>query len=225
MTWLARTECMMSNTRQKILARLRVVPHPDISAIGEDAAESHAWDLDERVRRFTDRMTAVRAEVVETSPQTWMQTLQDLCQKKGARNLLYSAASPYGEAIGQQPPVADPVTTDLESDSWKTTLFHEIDAALTTTLGGIAETGTLMLWPDTHEPRMMSLVPPLHIAILEDDKLFNTFAEAVTAMQWSEKMPTNALLISGPSKSADIEQTLAYGVHGPKELVVLLIRH
>ena len=44
-------------------------------------------------------------------------------------------------------------------------------------------------------------------------------------MQWSDKMPTNALLISGPSKSADIEQTLAYGVHGPKELVVLLIRH
>ncbi len=35
-------------------------------------------------------------------------------------------------------------------------------------------------------------------------------------------MPTNALLISGPSKSADIEQTLAYGVHGPKELLVLV---
>jgi L-lactate dehydrogenase complex protein LldG len=36
-------------------------------------------------------------------------------------------------------------------------------------------------------------------------------------------MPTNTLLISGPSKSADIEQTLAYGVHGPKELVVILV--
>ncbi|MGD8234980.1 MAG: lactate utilization protein C [Chromatiales bacterium] len=224
MTWLARTEWMMSNARQNILARLRDAPRPDISAIGKGAAESPAWDLEERVCRFTDRMAAVRAEVVETSPETWMQALQAICEQKGARNLLYSAASPFGEAISGEPPVAHPVTTDLERGRWKTTLFHEIDAALTTTLGGIAETGTLMLWPDKHEPRMMSLVPPLHIAILEAGKLFNTFAEAVTAMRWPDGMPTNALLISGPSKSADIEQTLAYGVHGPKELVVLLIR-
>ena len=215
----------MSNARNNILARLRGAPRPDISAIGEGAAECPVWDLEERIRRFTDRMTAVRAEVIETSPANWIAALQALCEKKGARNLLYSAASPFGEAISRQPPVAHPVTTDLESVRWKATLFHEIDAALTSTLGGIAETGTLMLWPDAHEPRLMSLVPPLHIAILEEGKLFNTFAEAVAAMQWSNGMPTNALLISGPSKSADIEQTLAYGVHGPKELVVLLIRN
>jgi len=39
---------------------------------------------------------------------------------------------------------------------------------------------------------------------------------------WIENMPSNALLISGPSKTADIELTLAFGVHGPKELVVLI---
>jgi L-lactate dehydrogenase complex protein LldG len=36
-------------------------------------------------------------------------------------------------------------------------------------------------------------------------------------------MPTNLLLVSGPSKTADIQQTLAYGAHGPKELVVVLV--
>ena len=78
--------------------------------------------------------------------------------------------------------------------------------------------------PDVHEPRLMSLVPPIHIALLETDKLYTTFAEAMQEQAWVQKgMPTNALLISGPSKSADIEQTLAYGVHGPKELVVILI--
>ncbi|NCS61823.1 MAG: lactate utilization protein C, partial [Rhodoferax sp.] len=45
---------------------------------------------------------------------------------------------------------------------------------------------------------------------------------AMTAESWSAGMPTNALLVCGPSKTADIQQTLAYGAHGPKELVVLL---
>ncbi|MCW8891142.1 MAG: lactate utilization protein, partial [Sedimenticola sp.] len=48
--------------------------------------------------------------------------------------------------------------------------------------------------------------------------------DAIANEKWQEGMPTNALLISGPSKSADIEQTLAYGVHGPVELIVLLIQ-
>ena len=49
------------------------------------------------------------------------------------------------------------------------------------------------------------------------------FGEAVRTQNWTGGLPTNALLVSGPSKSADIEQTLAYGVHGPKELIVLLV--
>ena len=46
----------------------------------------------------------------------------------------------------------------------------------------------------------------------------------MTTENWISEMPSNALLISGPSKTADIEQTLVYGVHGCKELVVLLIQ-
>jgi L-lactate dehydrogenase complex protein LldG len=215
---------MMSNARQNILARLRHAPRPDISDIDAGAAESPAWDLEERIRRFTERMSAVRAEIIETTEAEWIETLKSVCGQKQLGNLLYSPATERGDRIRRQPPLETLMTYEREVEAWKSELFHTVDAAVTTTLGGIAETGTLILWPDQNEPRMMSLVPPIHIAILEAGKLFNTFAEAVATMQWASSMPTNALLISGPSKSADIEQTLAYGVHGPKELVILLIR-
>ena len=88
---------------------------------------------------------------------------------------------------------------------------------------GIAETGSLILWPDADEPRLMSLVPPLHIALLQADSIYETFAQAMHLQRWADGMPTNALLISGPSKTADIEQTLAYGIHGPRRLLVLIL--
>jgi L-lactate dehydrogenase complex protein LldG len=56
------------------------------------------------------------------------------------------------------------------------------------------------------------------------DTLHSDFYSAITAEGWTQGLPTNALLISGPSKTADIQQTLAYGAHGPRELV-LLLRH
>ncbi|MCP3869880.1 MAG: hypothetical protein GY703_17660 [Gammaproteobacteria bacterium] len=112
---------------------------------------------------------------------------------------------------------------DKALEDWKTQLFFEIDGAVTTARAGIAATGTLILWPTPAEPRTMSLVPPVHFAVLAASSLYDTFDAAPSAKGWVHGMPSNALLISGPSRTADIEQTLTYGIHGPMELVVLLI--
>jgi L-lactate dehydrogenase complex protein LldG len=62
----------------------------------------------------------------------------------------------------------------------------------------------------------------LHFVLLDVNTIHADFYSAMTTEGWSSGMPTNALLICGPSKTADIQQTLAYGAHGPRELVVLL---
>jgi len=113
---------------------------------------------------------------------------------------------------------------DRPVEAFKEQLFESIDAGLTSTSGAIAETGSLILWPSAREPRLLSLVPHIHVALLRADALYDTFWQAMRDNRWAEGMPTNALLISGPSKTADIEQTLAYGVHGPKRLIVVVIR-
>ena len=102
-------------------------------------------------------------------------------------------------------------------------MFTGTPASLTAARAAIAETGTLILWPDADEPRLMSLVPPVHIVLLDANRIYNTFFEATRTEAWKDGLPTNALLISGPSKTADIQVTLAYGAHGPKELIVLLL--
>ena len=109
-------------------------------------------------------------------------------------------------------------------ESCKDFLFDQVDAGITTTRGGIAETGSLILWPDRNEPRTLSLVPPLHIAVLDAAHLHETLHGAMRAQAWANDLPTNALLVTGPSKTADIQRLLVYGAHGPKQLVILLLR-
>ncbi|WP_020559058.1 LutC/YkgG family protein [Thiofilum flexile] len=215
----------MSEARTHIFQRLRAVPRPEVDTTGRDYVPIYDWDRAERIKRFTERMQAVRAEVHHSDRDSWLNLLADLCKAKGLTNLLVSPHTEWGQAIYQQvgefPTLQD---YDRAIEAWKHEMFYNIDASLTSTVGGIAETGSLILWPTEQEPRIMSLVPPVHFAILDTQHLYTTFAEAMQEQDWlNQGMPTNALLISGPSKSADIAQVLAYGVHGPKELVVILI--
>jgi L-lactate dehydrogenase complex protein LldG len=102
-------------------------------------------------------------------------------------------------------------------------LFDAVDASLTLARSAIADIGSLVLWPDASEPRLMSLVPPVHFVLLDADRIHADLQSALIAEAWADAMPSNVLLISGPSKTADIQQTMAYGAHGPRELVVLMI--
>lgn len=215
----------MSSARHHILQRLRAVPRPVVDTTGRDLIPSYDWDKAEKIKRFTERMQAVRAEIHLSDQQSWLMKLADLCKAKGLNNLLVSPNTLWGQSIYQSTEYFPTLKAyDQPIETWKEDMFYGIDASVTSTLGGIAETGTLILWPNVDEPRLMSLVPPVHFVILETEYLYSTFAEAMQTQDWiSQGMPTNALLISGPSKSADIAQVLAYGVHGPKELVVILV--
>lgn len=215
----------MSNARAAIFQRLNAVERPTVDVSQRESLSLFAWDKAERIRRFTERMQAVRAEVHHSDREHWLETVAEICQAKGLNNLLLSPNTEWGQAISQNTerfPTLKHYEHSIEN--WKEELFYDVDAGLTSTLGGVAETGTLILWSSSDEPRTLSLVPPIHIAILDTEQLFSTFAEAVNTQGWLEQgLPTNALLISGPSRSADIAQVLAYGVHGPKELVVVLV--
>jgi L-lactate dehydrogenase complex protein LldG len=172
-------------------------------------------------------MENVRAEFVETTESDWPKSIWDFARSQGFSTLLYGPATDAGKRLRESQPsdrAVRLVPYDRPIESCKRELFEEIDAGFTTTRGGIAETGGLIVWPSPEEPRLLSLVPPVHLALLDTAAIHDTFWQAMRSEGWARAMPPNALLISGPSKTADIEQTLAYGVHGPKRLVVFAIR-
>jgi L-lactate dehydrogenase complex protein LldG len=217
------------SARDRILARLKAgAPAsagevPDVAAwyAAHRSAESSA----EKAQRFRRFIELAHAEVHAVTRDDWTAKVREVLAARQIGKLLVAEGTAHGDAALDDLPRQgiECQVYDMAIEAWKSELFDATPASLTGARAAIAETGTLILWPDEKEPRLMSLVPPLHIVLLDAATIYNTFYEAMQREGWKDGLPTNALLISGPSKTADIQQTLAYGAHGPKELVVLLI--
>jgi L-lactate dehydrogenase complex protein LldG len=88
---------------------------------------------------------------------------------------------------------------------------------------GIAETGTLMLPSAPERPTTLNLLPDTAVVVLRATRVVGAYEEAWDLLRAAGSMPRNVMLVTGPSRSADIEQTLELGAHGPRRLHVLLI--
>jgi len=214
----------MSEARRNILARLaQAMPALPVIEERDGAPSLH---LENPVQRLVDELQQSRAEIYRVGKPDCPAKIASLIKAKSIKQLLASDAVSAAFLPGCSA-LIDSGELCVQSygetlEAFKHTLFHQVDAAITDVRAAIAETGTLVLWPDRHQPRSQSLVPPVHIALLNAADVYNSFAELMAGQQWCAGMPTNALLISGPSKTADIQQTLAYGAHGPRELVVII---
>ena len=175
------------------------------------------------VDAFETAARAWRAEVLRADAAQWPQTVQQALAQRGCRRVAIGAASPLQPGLDAALAGLQVRRFDAPLEQWKGELFDTIDAGVTGADAGIADTGTLLLRPGAHEPRALSLVPAVHVAVLMASRLYASLPAAMRALSPQAAMPSNLLLISGPSKTADIQQTLAYGAHGPKELVIVLV--
>ncbi|WP_281645836.1 lactate utilization protein [Parendozoicomonas sp. Alg238-R29] len=218
------------DSRTNILNRLRkgLGKDPSLSLSDDYGQTAHYdWDKNQRTENFITAMAAVKTEIHRTTEELWPELLVKILLEKDINCLLVSSKRETGKRMATQEFIVESgLTLQTVPDNppgLKDKLFFDIPATLTTCRSAIAETGSLVLWPDEHEPRAMSLVPPVHFVLLKAKDIYNTLADVIRQEGWAIGMPTNALLISGPSKTADIARILAYGAHGPRELIVLLV--
>ncbi len=101
--------------------------------------------------------------------------------------------------------------------------FDGLAAAVTGVAAASVETGSLALFYGPGAGRLSSLVVPVHVAVVERAQLLPTLDDFLARVRGHLGPRSAAVLVTGPSRSADIEQVITVGVHGPKELHVVFI--
>jgi len=156
------------------------------------------------------QLQSLLAEAGARSAALWQ---HDLLTRLGLRELLASAG-----------------VTQHDYDSLQTlapkeqrTLLLACDVGVTSCDLAIAETGTLMMCSGAGHERVASLLPPMHIAIVERQQIVPDLIDAMATLK-SASLPSNVTLITGPSKTGDIELQLTTGVHGPGKWRVIVIQ-
>jgi L-lactate dehydrogenase complex protein LldG len=101
--------------------------------------------------------------------------------------------------------------------------LYDFDCGITDVAYAVAETGSLVIRPTPQHPRALSLVPPIHIAIVEPRDLLPDLVDLFEKLAADPYSSSATTIITGPSKTADIEMNIVVGVHGPRLVHVFLL--
>jgi L-lactate dehydrogenase complex protein LldG len=102
-------------------------------------------------------------------------------------------------------------------------LCASADFGITSADYALADTGTLVMLASPREARLISLLPPAHIAVIPKERILTGLDELFTLLPDPAAASSSMVLITGPSRTADIEQILVRGVHGPGHISVVVV--
>jgi len=159
--------------------------------------------------RFTTQLDAVGAQ--------WTLVRGEVEAARALRRILSDAGA--RRVAGSDAPLVARLLPERLTRLTRDELFT-CDAGVTTAQWGIAETGTLVLESAREQSRLASLVPPMHVALLSTSRICASLADALARVDVASHAIT---LITGPSRTSDIELTLVVGVHGPQVVHILLL--
>jgi L-lactate dehydrogenase complex protein LldG len=101
--------------------------------------------------------------------------------------------------------------------------YAQVDVGITSADYALAATGSLVVLTESSESRLLSLLPPCHIAVITRSRIVENLEELLTLLPEPTAASSAMVIITGPSRTADIEMLLVRGVHGPGEIHVVII--
>ncbi len=211
----------MSTAKEKILSRIRAANGgPAEAAVARERIKRHARQIepafdDDLAERFRGKLEAAAATVARIADD----------------NEIADEIGNYLNRLGLERRLVSSDEEILRQIDWSEAYAVESRVpggddpiGLTSALCGIAETGTLMLTSGAGRPTSLNFLPDYHIVVLRREQLLARMEDAWDRLRERDKgMPRTVNFISGPSKTADVEQTVEYGAHGPRCLHVILV--
>jgi L-lactate dehydrogenase complex protein LldG len=223
----------MSSAREAFLQQVRgavaagnraghAAPLPDRRAVGYHGAGT---DL---AARFCAELTAAGGHAHRaTGTEDAARQVLALVETRAARRVLLGGGlvlDGLGLAGRLRAAGCDVLAVNALTPATARDAFFAADVGITGVAYLIAETGSLVVVAGPDQPRAPSLLPPIHIAVAEAEQLLPDLFDLFAPQRWPDGLlPSNITLITGPSKTGDIELRLVTGVHGPGELHVVLL--
>jgi L-lactate utilization protein LutC len=187
------------SSRDEILARIRDAvgrAEGDVCPAPPAVRIAAVPEMD-RVRRFSEALAALGGTVIEVADTS--------------------------EAQRKVESIIDGSTFVSSTNPFSREACAAAEIGVTSAEYALADTGTLVYLSESGEARLLSLLPPRHIAIIERDRILSSLDEFLSKVPHPGANSSAMVLITGPSRTADIEMRLVRGVHGPGEVTVVIV--
>ena len=199
------------NARDRMLANIRAAlgdqPRPDARCpVSVQAPPVRAGALADE---FAESLSTLGGQVFQTPNEN--ATRGKIQQIVGGRSYIGSSA-PIIRACG--------FTTEFSRESCASAEFGISSADFV-----LADTGSLVFLSESQESRLISLLPPRHIAVIEKDRILGSLDELFARVPYPAAQSSSMVIVTGPSRTADIEMRLVRGVHGPGEVTVIIVNN
>lgn len=209
----------MTTAKEEILNRIAAAQKqaglPDHVEIPREYQKEGTLNADELREMLVDRLEDYKADVHVTDESGLNSTLVGILKERGCSNVVYAPGMDAGLLDGFEGTITpdDNAKDPRELDA--------VDAVVTESHVTSAQTGTIVLESnETCGRRALTLVPDRHVCIVRKDQIVYGVPEMVSRM--NPERP--ATWISGPSATSDIELSRVEGVHGPRDLIVVIVK-
>lgn len=225
----------MKTSRERVLKRLRTATPAGHVLPSQSDGEIFVWQAGnqaEVIAAFADKLSSLKAEFYRCADtreaasqlQALLSPLANNDSGPAGRPRFLRHASALLEDITRHEAWLQQ-NIDVQTEDNPAGEFELYQAGITTVESLVARTGSIVISSAGNGGRRLSVLPPFHIAIATVDQLVNSLDEALANFRKSgrERLTSALTIITGPSRTADIEKILVLGAHGPKRLAVILI--